>query len=165
MQFAQEYLKIGLKEESISEVKEIAQPASATPQRLSVEVNLLAGAEDLVFELRHLGFKAGFYTSATDDSNTANEHEGIWVGSRIPVPYALAVIKAAKTHWPFLRYVMILGDKGSSPPKHVHYRMFIGGATSVAHRNKLRPWNYEDFERLNEDMSLKHFHSYIRSFY
>src|SRR5258708_15578825 len=111
-------------------------------------VNRLSKADQLVNQLRAMGYAASLYDeespdeeeySGEEDYSDEHEHLGprgpegsaaIWLGAKVPPEYAVEIIRAARDNWPFLKYVHLSTD--SNDPDEMHHQVFLGGATSSA---------------------------------
>jgi hypothetical protein len=123
MRYAQEFLNVQLKKDSLGQVRQAVQASNDSPTEPTFYVmEDLEGAEQLVAKLKTLGFKTSLYESYQDKS--PEPHESIWVGSRLSPSSVVKAIKIAKTQWPFLKYVAIPGDHGEHPPTAVSYQLF-----------------------------------------
>jgi hypothetical protein len=137
--------------------------------RYIVLASAMQGADALISELRSLGLTASIYESPYPGPSrdlSPVEHEAIWVGRKIPPEIAIASIKLARNHWPFLKNIHISGDVGDdTPPEETHSQIYFGGSSATARRYGLRPCTDAEIERLDPTSSSDDFQSAIRSHY
>ena len=91
------------------------------------------------------------------------ECETIWLGDKVPLKFAIEVIKAAKGFYPHLKYIK-LSDGKNGAPNFVRYQIFIGGATDTARNRGLKPLTKDEFAQIYEMESVEDLHEYIKLF-
>ncbi|MBE6921773.1 MAG: hypothetical protein E7465_01150 [Ruminococcaceae bacterium] len=114
--------------------------------------------------LKH-GYVASIYDSPSrfKPVEPYNTHQAIWLGSKIPVKVAIDVIRLAKAQYPHLKYIK-LNDERRKLPIQVRYQLYIGGATSTAIENNIKPMSNTDFERLFSIEDIGKLHEFIKTF-
>jgi hypothetical protein len=134
--------------------------------RFLISVAYIPGAINLVESLKNAAFTAEVYKVglANKTYERPEDHEAIWVGSRVNSGRAIEAIKIAVSLWPHLKYVHLSGDNGD-PPDYVHDQIFFGGATSTARSYGLQPWSRDELLGLHESMTDEGFHGAIRAKY
>jgi hypothetical protein len=132
-----------------------------------IETSYLEGAELLVNKLNENGFRARTYRNnrGSVERGKTEEHEAIWIGSRVPPIVAISVIKIAIEIWPFLKYLHLSNDSMNRPPDQIHDQIFLGGSTSTAIKYSLLPWEIGEIKEIQEIEDLNSFHNIIRSKY
>lgn len=132
---------------------------------LHVEVSPLFKSTKFVRELKNKGYKAAIYrfwgmgTALLPNA----DHQAIWLGANVPVEMATDVIRTAKKYYPHLKYIEI-SDCSDGAPEHMKDLVFIGGATSTARENGLKPLSEANFEQLYKMKSSAALHAYVRKF-
>ena len=126
----------------------------------------IEGSQEVISVLRRQGFQPEIYIppSSEDLRNyELEEHEAIWVGSRVPANVAVLAIKKVLQYWKHLKYMHLSED--SNGPDFTHYEIFFGGASSTVKSYRLRPWSSEELLGINDNISIEEFHELIRSKY
>jgi hypothetical protein len=131
-----------------------------------VNVVDMLSSSDLVSSLRHQGFNAQIYDERfySDETNEPEQHEAIWVGSRVSLRDALKVIETSVSHWKHLKYLELSSDD-ASPPDEIHDEMFIGGSSQTAVARGLREWRAEEIQALLKSKTIASFHRAVRQKY
>lgn len=131
-----------------------------------IEVSLMPKSDQLVELLYQKGYDAALYEPSFEESAaplSLPAHTAIWLGEKIPVAMAVAVIHIAKEFYPHLKYIELSGTNDNTP-SYVKHQIFIGGATSTAKHRKLKPLRPEDFEKLYRITSQQELRLFIRGF-
>lgn len=130
-----------------------------------VKVSPLFKSTKFVKDLINKGYEAEIYRFDPSDTRlvTNVEHQAIWIGLGVPFEMVIDVIRTAKKFYPHLKYVK-LSNCSVGVPKYVRYQIYIGGATSTAIENGLKPLTEENFEELYKIKSTAELHAYVSSF-
>lgn len=142
----------------------LSEIEDSTP--FTVDISFMPKSDLLVNRLTSMGYPAKIYQhplGASSSLSSLAEHTAIWMGDEIPVEMAVQVVKAAKELYPHLKYIA-LTDAKSGAPDYVRYQIFIGGATSTAKADRLKPLLPRDFAELYQITDQKALHAFIRSF-
>lgn len=112
------------------------------------------------------GYKTEIYFSPDNIRSQAvvdnyKQHQCIWLGERVPFQRATEIISIAKRFYPHLKYIDI---SDTFAPDEIHDQIYIGGATSTAIENNLKPLKEEDFEKLYRVKSTNELHEMIQEF-
>ncbi len=138
------------------------------PSEVRISVLEVVGGINIVERLKNIGLNADLYELKGPSKETSldniENHQGIWVGHRVPSEVVIRAIKEAIRIWPELKFIHISGDR-NLPPDYIHDQVFIGGANSAAKHYKISPWSTSELEALNENISLKKFHALARAKY
>lgn len=132
--------------------------------KYKTSVSYIYGSRQFVKNLNRKGYLAEIYFGADGKSTQLKkniEHEAIWLGNRVPVDFAIDIIKMAKMKFPHLKYIDLSPDYA---PEYVHDEIYIGGATSTALKDKLKELTSSDFTRLFECKSVEEMHNLIIDF-
>jgi hypothetical protein len=131
-------------------------------------VNDLPKAEQLIDRLREKGYAASLYEDELSEirqhPRASDESGAIWLGAKVPPENAVEIIRIARDHSPFLKYLHLSTD--SNGPEETDYQVFLGGATSsaVGFMN-CHPWKDADFALMSPNMGAPDLHALIRRFY
>lgn len=134
----------------------------------SVFVTPLPDAQEFITQLKALGYSAEIYGRVLEgklDRFHPAEYQAIWLGKNLPIEFACEILKLAKHRYPHLKYIHIPGEFGGEPPEYIHNQIYIGGATSTALENGLKPLEESDFEDLFTAPTKEALHEKIRSKY
>lgn len=126
----------------------------------TVSICDLDGANEIIESMQELGLKASIYEESS--KSTSDDSQAIWLGSNIPAEIAIAVIKKAIRIWPHLKYISLSSD--SAGPEEAYWAIYLGGATSTAIEEGLKPWSNEEMNNLQFDNTTE-FHAAIRAKY
>lgn len=129
-----------------------------------IDVSYVNGSRQFVKDLNRKGYKAEIYFGADGKSAQLKkyiEHEAIWIGRRVPVDFAIEIIKMAIKKFPHLKYIDLSPDFA---PEYVHDQIYIGGATSTALEDGLKKLTSSDFTRFFECKSMEEMHEFIHCF-
>ncbi len=129
---------------------------------IQVSLSQLPGAGKLYRNLVNAGFNAALYEASGSDDVDA--HAAIWIGSLVPVAYAVEAIKLAVTTWPHLKFLHLSND-GPVPPEFVHKQLYLGGATKTAWTFGLLEWPKDELLGLDGTMEIEEFHRVVRARY
>jgi len=132
-----------------------------------VYVNRLAGAEELIEDLRNQDLIALLYEPEFPGMDSAvptpENNQSIWLGCYVPFNIAMITIKTNYTHFPFLKYIYI-NEFGC--PEEVKYEIFIGGSTETAESYGLSPITADDFREASQSFKdIEDLHMFIKSHY
>ncbi|MBD8687067.1 MULTISPECIES: hypothetical protein [unclassified Rhizobium] len=133
-----------------------------TKSEFQVSISQLPGDYMLYRNLVNAGFDASIYQASASDDFDA--HAAIWIGSLVPVSYAVEAIKLAVTTWPHLKFLHLSND-GPVPPDYVHKQLYLGGATKTAWTFGLMAWPNDELLRLDDTMEVDEFHRLVRARY
>lgn len=149
---------------SLVEVTSVKAKIEYSRERCLISVIGLPGSVHIVEGLKNRGFNVEVYNNPANPGGDLESQSSIWIGLRMPPSIALEVIHLALSVWPNLKYLQLSGDK-SDPPDYVHDQLFLGGATSTSVSRGLKAWTYEALMELKPSMTMREFHSVIRSKY
>ncbi|MFA6918203.1 MAG: hypothetical protein WC285_05255 [Candidatus Gracilibacteria bacterium] len=137
--------------------------------KYEISITNFSDADKFIKILKSQNFLANLYLSAGDNPekySKLEDHAAIWLGSNVPASIAVPVIKIAKKIYPHLKYIHLSSDMPTDDaPDYIHDQIFIGGSTSSAIDFKAKEMSKTDFNQLDEAMSEKDLHSFIRSYY
>ena len=125
-----------------------------------VSISDLKGAEGLVSRIEMLGIDSEIYEDSV--GSKFSDSEAIWLGSKVPPSVAIPIIREAVTVWPHLKYMSLSED--SNGPDETHWQIYIGGATSTALKERLRPWSQDELLSL-EAATRDELHAKVRRKY
>lgn len=149
--------------EELSQIKESRELSLYT-----VSVTPFADAEEFVALLKASGYSADIYEPVLEREprgSQPEEHKTIWLGKNVPLEFAREVVKIAKQHYPHLKYISTPGELRDDPPEYVHNQIYIGGATSTALQDGLKPWEESDFDDLLKAPTKEALHKKVRAKY
>jgi hypothetical protein len=125
----------------------------------------LPRANEVVKSLKEIGFATEVFDKCSHTDGAPENHESIWIGSRIPASAAIQSIKNVVKIWPHLKYLHLSTDGDEIPPDRIHNQIYFGGASRTARAYGLKPWTVDEIEKLQDELSQQQFHKLIREKY
>lgn len=132
-----------------------------------IEVSKLPRSREVVASLQSLGFPATIYQSEFPEEYEVRggfqNHESIWIGSKIGASNAILTIKIVMKFWPHLCYLHLSSD--TAGPDYIHGQMYFGGSSSTAREYGLERWSRDEIENLPDSPSQETWHMIVRRKY
>lgn len=130
---------------------------------ISISESFGSGLRDVYIEN---GYYAEIYKSHNSSLTDVEDHQSIWIGRNVNLPFAKEVIKLAREWSSELIYLTISRDFNKNAPDYVNDQIFIGGSTNTAlNTYKISAFTEKDFRKLDNSNTIEEFHKTIQSKY